>query len=198
MNENLKQAIEFVNQVKKIKAVKQMALFGSVARGEDRRDSDIDIAIIYDDTENKFSLMKKVNEYKIEKIQTTFINIKDLDKETELMGVLSGEGLLLYGRPIVIKEKKELVPKVLVVYSLAGLPQTEKVKVSRALYGSISKSAYQEKKYLTETKGLVSEVGIEKISKGVLLLNREKSPKLVNMLKRFKVKVQEIPLWSYH
>ena len=197
MKENLKEAIDFTNKIKGIKGILQIVLFGSVARGEDTLKSDIDIAIIHNH-KDKFELMKEVNKHKTEKIQTTFISIDNLPKESELTGALSGEGLLLYGRPVIIKEKKlDLSAKILIAYSLADLPQTEKVKVNRALYGSISKSSFQGKNYKTETKGLTNEPGIEKISKGVLLVKREKAPKIVNMLKRFKVKVREIPVWGY-
>ena len=197
MNENLKEAIDFANKVKGIKGILQIILFGSVARGEDTLKSDIDIAVIHNH-KDKFELMKEANKYKTENIQTTFININELSKESELTGALSGEGLLLYGRPIIIKEKKlDLNAKTLIAYSLADLPQTEKVKVNRALYGTVSKSSFQGKKYKTETKGLANEPGIEKISKGVLLVKREKAHKVINMLKRFNVKVREIPVWGY-
>ncbi len=197
MNKNFEIAAEFTRKIRELKGILQIALFGSVARGEDRADSDIDIAIIHD-REDKFNLMSEVNKYKSEKIQTTFVHLRDLPSETELVGALSGEGLLLYGRPINIQEKKfDLKPKRILVYSLALLPQTEKMKVNRALYGSTSKSSYQGKRYITETKGLRREPGIMKISKGVLLVEREKAPKIVNMLKRFKVQVQEIPVWGY-
>ena len=197
MKENLKEAIDFTNKIKGIKGILQIVLFGSVARGEDTLKSDIDIAIIHNH-KDKFELMKEVNKHKTEKIQTTFISIDNLPKESELTGALSGEGLLLYGRPVIIKEKKlDLSAKILIAYSLADLPQTEKVKVNRALYGSVSKSSFQGKNYKTETKGLTNEPGIEKISKGVLLVKREKAPKIVNMLKRFKAKVREITVWGY-
>lgn len=197
MKENLGEAINFANKIKEIKKILQIVLFGSVARGEDTPKSDIDIAIIHDH-KDKFDLMEEVNKYKTEKIQTTFININNLPKESELISALSGEGLLLYGKPIIIKEKQlDLNTKSLVIYSLVDLPQTEKVKVDRALYGSVSKSSFKGKKYKTETKGLVNEPGIEKLSKGVLLVKREKTPKVVNMLKRFNVRVREIPVWVY-
>jgi len=197
MKENLDGAIKFADKINSTRGILQIVLFGSVARGEDTLKSDIDIAIIHNH-KDKFELMKEVNKYKSDKIQTTFISINDLPKESELVGALSGEGLLLYGRPIIIKEKRlDLNAKILISYSLADLPQTEKVKVNRALYGSISKSKKLDKEYKTETKGLVNEPGIEKISKGVLLVNREKAPKIVNMLKRFKVKIREIPVLGY-
>ncbi len=197
MNKNLERAIEFAQIVKKLPGVLQIILFGSVARGEDRADSDIDIAIIHD-REDKYKVMSEVNKHKSEKIQTTFVYIKDLPPETELVGALSGEGLLLYGHPIIIQEQKvDLKPKKIIVYSLASLSQTEKMKVNRALYGSISKSSYHGKEYLTETKGVQRELGIVKISKSVLLVEREKAAKITTMLKRFKVQVQEIPVWGY-
>lgn len=197
MNQNLETAIAFAQRIKELKGILQIVLFGSVARGEDRANSDIDIAIIYD-REDTFNLMSEVNKHKSEKIQTTFVHLRDLPSETELVGALSGEGLLLYGRPIIIQEKKlNLKPKKIIIYFLTSLPQTEKMKVNRALYGSTSKSSYQGKEYTTTTKGLQREHGIVKIGKGVLLVERDKAAKTVNMLRRFKVQVQEIPVWGY-
>lgn len=196
MKSNLALAIDFANKAKK-EHIRQIILFGSVARGEDTKESDIDIAVIYDG-EDRFKIMNETNKDKPDKIQTTFVDIKQLPEETELAGALSGEGVLLYGEPISIKEKKlNLKPKILINYSLSELPQTEKVKVNRALYGSISKSMSQGKEYKTETKGLTKELGIEKINKGVLLVERRKATKVINMLKRFKAKLKEIPVWTY-
>ena len=104
MKENLEIATEFAEKIKDIKGILQIILFGSVAFSEDTLRSDIDIAIIHN-RKDKFDIMKEVNRFKNEKIQTTFLNINELYKETELVGALSGEGLLLYGRPIKIRIK---------------------------------------------------------------------------------------------
>lgn len=197
MKENLKIAIDFTEKIKDIKGIVQIILFGSVARGEDNLNSDVDVAVVYE-KKDKFEIMKDVNKFKDEKIQTTFLDINDLPNETELTGALSGEGILLYGQPIRIKtDKIDLNAKILINYSLTNLKQTDKVKVNRALYGSVSKSEFKGKKYKTETKGMVNEPGIEKINKGVLLVDRRKSTKIVKMLKRFGVEVREIAVWSY-
>lgn len=197
MKENLKIATDFTEKVRKIKGVLQIVLFGSVSRGEDNARSDIDIAIIFDNV-NKFDLSREINKYKHERIQLTLIELKDLPNETEMAGALSGEGLVLYGSPFSIKLNKiDLKPKILIAYSLQNLPQTEKVKLNRALYGSISKSEFRGKKYKTETKGLTNELGIDKVGRGVLLVNRNKSTKVINLLKRFKAEVKEIAVWTY-
>ncbi len=197
MKENLRTAIDFAEKIKEEKGVIQIILFGSVARGEDKPNSDVDVAIIYEGRD-KFEIMKEVNKKKNEKIQATFLNINELSNEIELVGALSGEGILLYGRPIIIKSgNTELEAKILINYSLSGLKQTDKVKVNRALYGSVSQSEFKGKKYKTETNGMINEPGIEKINKGVLLVYRNKSTKIINMFKRFGVEYKEIPLWTY-
>lgn len=197
MKENLEIAFDFAKKISNINGILQIVLFGSVSRGEDTPRSDIDIAAVFDNVD-KFELSKEINKYKHEKIQLTLIGLKDLPKETELTGALSGEGLLLYGRPIYIDAKKiRLKPRVLISYSLHNLLQTEKVKLNRALHGSISRSESSGKKYITETKGLVSEAGVDKINKGVILADRNKSAKIVNAIKRFKAEIKEIVVWTY-
>ncbi|MCK5281806.1 MAG: nucleotidyltransferase domain-containing protein [Nanoarchaeota archaeon] len=196
MKENLKIAADFAQKISKIKGILQVVLFGSVASGEDNVKSDIDIAVIHN--RDKFEVMEKANKVKPEKVQTTFIHINDLYKETELVGALSGEGLLLYGSSIIIKaEKSDLAPKTLISYSLSSMEQTEKVKLNRALYGSISKSRKGKKQYITEVKGLINEPDISKLQKGVLIVARKKSFKIINLLKRFKAEYKEIPVWTY-
>lgn len=197
MKENLQIAVNFAEKIKNIKGVVQIILFGSVATGEDNERSDIDIAVIHNIKE-KFKITKEVNKFKPEKVQTTLLNLKDLPKETELVGALSGEGILLYGNPIIIRENKlDLNAKILLPYSLKNLKQTDKVKLNRALYGSISRVIKSNKEYKTVTKGLVKEPGIEKINDGVLLVDRKKSMKLINLFKRFNVEFKEIAVWTY-
>lgn len=197
MKENLQKAIEFAKRIKNIKGILSIILFGSVAAGEDTKTSDIDIAIIHKRSD-EFQLRKEVNKYRIEKIQTTFIHIKKLPLETEIVGEISGEGLLLYGRPIEITERKiKLIPKSLIIYSLRGLEQKNKVKALRALYGYVSKSEYKGKKYLTKSLGLVREAGVEKLTDTALLIERRKVFKFKNLFKRFNIQYREIPVWTY-
>lgn len=197
MKENLKIAVDFAQKIRQTKGILQIILFGSVSRGEDKARSDIDIAVVFDRAD-KFDLSKEVNRHKHDKIQLTFVKLEDLPDEIELAGALSGEGILLYGSPINMKiGGKELKPKILINYSLSSLPQTEKVKLNRALYGSVSRSESKGKRYKTETKGLINEPGIAKINKGVLLVERNKATKVVNLLKRFNAEVTETAVWTY-
>lgn len=193
MRENVRTAVEFAKKIGGFKGILSVILFGSVARGEDTADSDIDMAIIHD-LEDEAGLMEMINEHKPEKVQTTFLNIRNLAGELELVSALSGDGLLLHGRPVVIRQKDlELGPNVLISYSLKGLPQKEKVKLNRALYGSVSRSG----KYTTKTKGVTAEPGVEKLGPGVLLADRRKAGKIVGALRRFGAKVKQKQVWCY-
>lgn len=192
MRSNLRAAIEFAEKIRNVEGTVSIILFGSVARNEDELTSDIDIAIIHR-SKDKALIMKKANKFKPENVQLTFLHINDLPKELELVSAFSGEGLLLYGKPIILKkEDLELKSKSIISYSLSGLKQTEKVKVNRTLYGSVSISG----KYKTVTHGLIAEPGIEKVNKGVLLVERTKAPKIVGVLKRFGAKVKQINAWT--
>lgn len=197
MKENLELAIKFTEKIKSLKGILQVILFGSVSRGEDTPASDIDLAIIHNSNEPSL-LLKKINALKPEKIQITLLNIKDFPKETELVGALSGEGLILYGKPILINiGKTKLQSYLLISYSLSNLSQSEKMKVNRALYGSISRLISGKKVYVSETKGLTKESGVIKINKGVLLIERKKATKIINLLKNMKVTYKEYSLWGY-
>lgn len=196
MKKNLDYAVKFADKIKDVKGVLQIILFGSVATGEDNEGSDIDIAVVF--RGDKFSIMHQVNTFKSDRIQTTFVDISKLAEETELVGALSGEGILLYGKPVIITSKRlGLKEKVMISYSLSSLKQTEKVKLNRALYGSISISKAGKKIYKTETKGLVNEPGIDKIANAVLITDRRKAAKIKALLKRFNAKFKEKIVWTY-
>lgn len=197
LNQNLKIAIDFVEKIKKSKTIKnilQIILFGSVARGEDKADSDIDIAIIHNT--DKFKLMESINKFVDEKIQVSYLNIKDLPEEIELISALAGEGILLYGQPLNIKlGKNDLKSKLLISYDLSKLAKPEQMKVNRALHGGISINKYKGKVYKTEVRGLISEEGIEKFSRSVLLIDKRKSAKVIGLFKRFNVRWKEVDVW---
>ncbi len=196
MKEKLQKAIKFSNNVRKFKGVSQVVLFGSVAKGTDTKDSDIDIAIIHNlkDIEGLKSFVNKIVD---ENIQVVYINIDRLPKEIELVSALTGEGLLLHGKPLkVVLEKKELKPFVLIVYDTTELIKKQRMLLNRALHGSISISKYKGKVYKTEVKGILSYLGIEKLTKACLICSPKKAVIVREVLNRFKVKYKEELIWK--
>lgn len=189
-------AVEFAEKIKKFPEVLQVILFGSVARGDEHKDSDIDIAVVYSNKNEK--VMSEIIGFASEDIQLTHLSIKDLPKESEVTGALAGEGLILYGRPITITAKKLLLkPKLLISYNLSSLEYKDKMRMNRAFFGGNSTSKYKGKKYETKTRGIANETGIERIGRCVFLLNREKYTKVVAVLRRFNAKWKEVAVWTY-
>lgn len=197
MKDNFKIAVDFANNIKKLKNkhILQIILFGSVARGEDKAVSDVDIAIIHDlkDTDK---LKSRIHKFQDERIQTTYLSLNKLPEETELVNALTGEGILLYGHPFkVILRAKELKPKTLIVYDTSEIPKTERMKLNRALHGSISKSRYKRKEYITKTTGVLKEKGIERLTKAVLLIDPKKAAKITLTLRLYNAKWREVSVW---
>ena len=197
MKDNFRIAIDFVNEVKKLrnKNILQIILFGSVARGEDTIISDIDIAIIHD-LKNIDKLKTKINKFLHDKIQVSYFSLVQLPNETEMLSSLTGEGILLYGQPINVKLKtNELKPKTLIIYDTKEIPRAERMKLNRALHGSVSKSRYKKKEYVTKTTGILKQKGIEKLAKAVLLTDPKKAYSVIKTLKLYNVKWKEISVW---
>lgn len=198
MKDNFRIAIEFANRIKGLRNshILQILLFGSVARGEDTPKSDIDIAIIHNlkDTDK---LKNQILRFQHENIQTTYLNLGQLPKEPELLGALTGEGILLYGHPIrTMLGAKELKPRTLLIYDTSGISTGERMKLNRALHGGVSKSRYKGKEYKTETKGILKEKGIHKLGKAVILAEPKKAVGVINTLKLYNAKWKEISLWE--
>lgn len=196
MKENLETAFNFARQAQRFKGILQIILFGSVAKGEDTHKSDIDIAIVHN-LKNPEKLKSAVNEIVSDKIQVIYVTLSRLSKEIELVSALTGEGLLLFGHPLKVYLKKtELKPFVLMVYETTDLESKQRMFLNRALYGSVSESQYEGKSYKTETKGIVAQLGIQKMAKACLLANPKKAVVLRSVFKRFKVKFREELFWK--
>jgi len=197
MKDNFKIAVDFADSIKRLrnKHILQIVLFGSVARGEDTPASDIDIAIIHN-LDNLETLKSRIHKFQNEKIQASYFHIKQLPKETEIMSALTGEGILLYGKPINVKiDKKGIMPKVLIVYDTSEISKSERMKLNRALHGGLSKSRYKKRQYVSKMTGILEEKGIQKLAKAVLLAEPKKAAKVVRTLKLYGVKFRETSVW---
>jgi predicted nucleotidyltransferase len=191
-----KDAIDFSNEIKDFDGVLSIILFGSVARGEETIKSDVDIAIIYSQKKNK--TIKKINSIKPEEFQLIHLSMDELKDEPTLMGALSGEGILLYGKPITVSlEDMELKSKMIIAYDTSKLDQNTRSKLNRALYGGKSTFINNNKKKIKSYPGIADEIRAEKIGKGILMIDRKNYPEITKTLKIFNAKWKEIPVWTY-
>ncbi|MFQ6052005.1 MAG: nucleotidyltransferase domain-containing protein [Candidatus Hydrothermarchaeota archaeon] len=191
-----RQAIEFSNKIKDFEGVLSIVLFGSIARGEATRDSDIDLAIIY--SEKKDDVVRKINAMAPEKFQLTHLSIEELKDEPTISGALSGEGILLFGKPVIVSvEDIELKPKMIIAYDTSELDQNTRNKLYRALYGGTSTYMKENEKKVKRYVGIADRIRAEKIGKGVLITDRRNAPEITKTLERFNARWKEIPIWTY-
>ena len=181
----VKKALEIAKKLKNKSYILSVSLFGSVARGEATKSSDIDLAIIYD--QKKAEYMQEVQEIAgvYEDIQITHVDERDLSKDEVLAGSLAGEGIILAGRPIIFYSEKMLKPGALVYFNLKNKTQTEKMRIKRALYGT------------KVFKGLCSKKGIKRLGPGVIFCYRKLLPEIERLLKDNGVHFKQKMIWGY-
>jgi predicted nucleotidyltransferase len=191
-----KDAVDFADKIKGYDELLSIILFGSVARGESTADSDVDVAVIY--SKKKEEIVRKINGIKPEEFQLIHLSIDELKEEPTLVGALSGEGILLYGRPVAVSlEDMDLKSKMIIAYDTSKLDQNARSKLNRALYGGKSTYMKDNKKETRLYKGIAEDIRAEKIGKSVLILDRKNYPEITKTLKRFQAKWKEIPVWTY-
>ncbi len=200
LQEEFKDAVfDFVKNVVNIEEIIQIILFGSVAKEEADARSDIDFFIILDKKNKKIQKQIRDVTYKIEKdydrsIQLTFSeeSLKGFD-ESFLEDIFTN-GIIIFSRKYSIKVKNlKLNPFIIFSFSLKNLTQSEKMKIKRALYGGKSYSKYKKKIYRTKIVGLLSEEN--KLGKGSLIIERNKSKTIEKIFRRFGLKYKKMEVW---
>ena len=143
IQEEFKEPIfEFAKQLSDFNEVTSITLFGSVSKGEAISTSDIDVLVITSNMKIEKSVIKLANNTgdKYNKKFQVLVKTRRLESlDSSMIEDISKDGILLYGSPIKIKQKDlELEPYLIAIYSLANLPQNEKMKFKRSFFGSKS------------------------------------------------------------
>lgn len=178
--------------------VKQIILFGSVARGEAGKESDVDLFVdvldekleknIQDIKERFLSSIKVTKYWALLGIRNEIVctvgklaNWKPLERSIILNGVV------LYGKYM---GKPNLTPFFLFIV-VPGKKRKENVSLWRMLYG------YQQKvkKKVYRRSGLVIEYEGKKLGKSIFVLPAEHAQKMQSFLRAKKFTVQVIPFW---
>lgn len=184
----------FFDKLKDKEKIRAIILFGSFARGNEMKDSDIDlfIDVKIDDKEEVERFTKEALrefEIKIEKswklkgMNNPIVPIVDdisLEKWEELRREIGSYGILLYGRyETPIKSGKKFV---LVEYDLSKFKQKDKMRILRSLFGYKLKKG----KKVYEQSGLIKKVNAEKISNSILV-DSDNYKDIYNLLKKERV-----------
>jgi len=186
---------KIAKELSKIDDVKAIILYGSLARGEFTSRSDVDLFILTTDYNTQKEIHDKVIELESEigrNIQPTIRTLAELQKtDTGLLQNIFQEGKILYLRePSDIPSAILLQQKPYLIYSfqISSLLQKEKARFNRQLYEQTRK----EYNY----KGLLQEIGGQKLSAGCVMMPYEQKDKIEKFFKKFKVKFEQLKVWK--
>lgn len=188
----LKKIVKVLSEIQDVKAV---ILYGSFARKEGSLRSDIDLLILTMQKKTEKIIEEKV--IGIEKdigrtIQPTIRTLEELKKtDTGLLQNIFQEGKILYLKePVDVPSSLILEQKPWVIYSfrLSSLNQNQKAKFNNDFYGR------QKGKY--NYKGLLNEVGGQKLSAGSILVAFSEKQKIEKLFRQFKVQFSQLKVWK--
>lgn len=181
-----KEAISFAGEIKKFNGIQSIIWMV---------DKNPKLIIIYQ--KNAKKIIPQIELLSPKNIVLEHLKIDELPNKPKMMRAISGEGIMLYGQPIVVSaEDMYLRSRIIINYDTSKMNQSARSRLNRALYGGISTYEHQGKRKVKKYKGLVEEIKAKRIGKAVIIVNRLNSTQITQTLKRFGAEWQEIPVWT--
>ncbi len=188
----------FINRIKEeISTIEAAVLFGSMARGDYDKRSDIDIMLIIREeqpqTHNE-TISRIVTElHPHRELRTVVTNLRDYDEE--YYQNVFREGKVLFGKIILSPENLALKPYLLVSYNLSGKPNTLQVKIAKRVHGYTSKKVIDGKKKEYTYPGLDKLYGGKIVSKSALILPFDKGMEFTEELRQMNIPYTVFKIW---
>jgi len=198
-------AVELAQKIRTIPTIEAAILFGSAAKGEMHKKSDIDILLIFNTDHNPEigEEGKIVHEYagEIEEIYKlenpfsfVFIN-KGEHVDSDFLWEVAKNGIVLYCRPErMVGKETYMKPALVVSYRFPSIPQKDKMFIKRRLYGYMVRKIYKGKEYISKKEGLVNQYG-KKIGKAVFLIDAKKSDEITKLFDSKNVMYSVTKIW---
>lgn len=200
MQKNFRElAYDFVKEAAEVEGVVQIILFGSVAKEEADERSDVDFFIVLDRKNEKIQTRLRDIAYGLEKkydrnVQLTFSGRSLEGFDASFIEDVFGHGTVIFSRETALKVRDmRLHPFAVFSFSLKNMPQADKMRVKRALYGGESRSSYKKKVYRTRMAGLIPKEN--RLGKGAFIAERSKSRIVEKIFKRFNVNHKKRDVW---
>jgi predicted nucleotidyltransferase len=174
-----------------------VVLFGSMARGDYDKGSDIDLLLVFEEENPKrhmdwvAGIITELRPHR--EIRPTFTNLKDVDPS--LVREVLREGRVLYGRVVMSPEGAGLRAYKIISYDLRGASSTVRARVARRIYGYESEKEIKGKVKKYTYEGLKSRKDCYVLGKGVVALPQEDAIGFIEFLKRSNVAYKEIDAW---
>ncbi len=180
--------------------IRRMILFGSVARGDFDKESDIDLFVDADEAKKTESAAKRAlkafetsetnEKWKLKGLKNALSLQVGKIEEWALYRSVIANSILLYG-------KFEEMPKGAKYYSMfvldfSKINRNKKIRAWRELYG------YRQKvgKKIFVSKGLLEELGGKKIERSVIVVLSENKDRILELIKMNAIKYKLFEIWT--
>jgi predicted nucleotidyltransferase len=178
---------ELLKRLARIPSLSAIVLFGSYARGEADRRSDIDILLVFDTREDikhsRDELLDALKEYHELPLALTKKSMKDIAVDPRFFFNVFKEGYVLYKRPdaklipaAIAGEKHAIIYR----YDLSSMPHERKLKFNASLFTRV-KGKYRY-------PGLLERIGGEKLGYGAVMIPANAEREMDELLKTYNMK----------
>ena len=187
------------NIAKGCKDVEAAILFGSVARGDDTLESDVDICLVLKDPNATQDLSVKFLD--LEKKHDRDINVVFTDRifsglDRYFVETLLKDGSILAGAmPPIPTGRLELEPYEIIRFDLRTLGHADKMRIKRQMYGMATMRKYKRKVYRSTKRGLIEDAGGIRIGIASVLVPEKHIGPVEDLLRAFNVPHRKMTVW---
>jgi len=189
-----------------VEGVSYVILFGSVAKGDADRRSDVDILVVLDTYSHDFDGMEgktRISELALtlekefdRNVQVVFTNRTFEGIDTHLVEEIMKEGILLFAKyPSITFQGLELDHYLLVTFTLDSLSAKDKMRVKRALYGFKTKKVVKGRTYKYEDRGLIQKLEGLRIGAGTVAIPKKSEQTMDETLRKLNMSFKKVDLW---
>lgn len=179
----------FVERARTLPDLQAIVLFGSFAREDVDRRSDVDILLVVDRRDPgslRADVARLVSEMKPRRdINPILTNLSDL--EPSFLRTVFQEGRVLYGKVVLSPDHLALQPRVLLAYDLSKTSPSVKVQVSRLVHGFTSVKTVAGIRKTYRYPGLAEKFRGTAVSRSALLLHPHDAEAFVAQLESRKI-----------
>lgn len=182
---------ELLKRLARIPSLSAIILFGSYARGEADRRSDIDLLLVFDTRDDikrsQDELLDVLKEYHELPLALTKKSSDDIAGDPRFFFNVFKEGYVLYKRPdaklipaAIAREKHAIIYR----YDLSSMPHERKLRFNSSLFTRV-KGRYRY-------PGLLERIGGEKLGPGTVMIPANAEREMDELLKAYDVKPRKL------
>ena len=194
-------AVEAVRaELQAIPGVTSVVLFGSVARGTAREESDVDLLI---DCEPGVRDRARTALYRIgERYDVRFSPVfyREFERQlfdTQFLESIVRQGRVLFGSlPTLTPAQLDLQPLRLVSYRTGRLSPQKRARFLREVDGYETRKRVGRKTYVVRKPGFLKEVGGWRLGRGAVIVPEESIEAFDELLRRYKATRSIVAIWA--